>query len=133
MLRIMRKERTINIIILAVCIILYIFIRIFRTIYSGNAFAFLRYHFTDLLAPIVILSYSGLLLNIVNHHSINKFLQIIALCVFCSFVWEYCAQFLYSSSTPDWLDVCSIFGGGFIYWIIINLSAKENKNGKNDS
>ena len=73
----MRKERTINIIILAVCIILYIFIRIFRTIYSGNAFAFLRYHFTDLLAPIVVLSYSGLLLNIVNHHSINKFLQII--------------------------------------------------------
>ena len=125
----MKKERIVNIVILGSCLLLYVFARIVRARYEGDNLIFLRYHFTDMLAPIVVLSYSGLLLNMMNHYSIKNFFQIVVLCAFCSFVWEYCARFLHPSSTSDWLDVVSIFGGGLIYWTIINLIAKEKNNG----
>lgn len=121
----MKNERTVNIILLVVCACLYLFIRWFRTAYQHSNFVFLKYHFSDLLAPIVVLSYGSFLLNIRKRHSIKKLKYITGLCLLCSFVWEYCAQFLYPKSTSDWLDVCAIFGGGFIYWIIINLLSKE--------
>lgn len=121
----MKKERRINVLIMLVCICLYFFVRWFRRVYDGNAFRFIQYHLTDMIAPIVVLSYSGYLLNIKKHHSIKRIKHILLLCLFCSFIWEFCARFLHPSSVSDWIDVCSIFGGGFVYWIIINLSKEE--------
>ncbi len=126
----MKKEQTVNFLFLIMCGIAYVFARIFRARYSGNNFIFLKYHFTDWIAPIVVLSYSGLLLNMAGKHSIKNFIQIAVVCAFCSFVWEYCAPRLFHNSTADWLDVISIFGGGCTYWCIINFLVKEKKDGK---
>jgi hypothetical protein len=117
----MKKEQQINAIVLIVCVCLYFFVRWFRQVYGGNDFKFIRYHLSDAIAPIVVLSYSGYLLNIKKHHSIKRIDYILLLCLFCSFVWEFCARFLYPVSVSDWIDVCSIFIGGVVYWIIINL------------
>lgn len=123
----MKKERIVNITVLVLCLCLYLFARWFRASYHGSGFDFLKYHFTDMLATMVVLSYGGFLLNCINRHSIRRIVQVLVLCMLCSFVWEYCAQFLYPSSTSDWLDVCSNFCGGILYWIIINITTnKEN-------
>ena len=121
-----RREQIVNTLLLVVCILLYISTRIFRATYSGESFLFLKYHFTDFVAPVFVLSYSGVLLNIKHLHSVKNLLQVLFLCTLCSFVWEYCAQFFRPRSTPDWIDVCSVYCGGFLYWGLINLLSKES-------
>lgn len=87
----------------------------------GEGFAFLKYHFTDMLAPIAVLSYAGLLLKHIKGDSIRSAALIFVLYCGFSFVLEYCAKFFDPGSTSDWMDVLCIFGGGLIYWLIINL------------
>ena len=121
----MKRERQINATVLIVCICIYFFIRWFRKIYTGNDFEYIRYHLSDTIAPIVVLSYSGYLLNMKKHRSIKRIDYILLLCLFCSFIWEFCARYLHPGSVSDWIDVCSIFGGGLVYWSIINLIKEE--------
>ena len=118
----MKWEQKVNFLILLSCFVLYLLTRWIRHLYLGEGLVFLRYHFTDMIAPIAMLSYCSFILNIRNRHSIRRIDQILVICTICSFLWEYCAPIIFEGSTADWIDVLSILCGGIVYWAIINLA-----------
>lgn len=123
----MIREKLINIILIATCLLLYGINTALRNVLD---IYFLRCHFNDMLAPIIVLSFASLLLNSINRHSIKKLWIILLSCCGCSFVWEFCAIFIYPASTFDWWDILFIFWGGIIYWLFsIFIINKEDPYG----
>ncbi len=97
----------------------------FKQLSISYHYPFVRFHLNDMMAAVIVLSYGSLLLNLLGKHSISDWKLIVMICAGCSFVWEYCARFLYPASTSDWIDILSIFLGGAIYWLFTNIIIKE--------
>lgn len=125
----MKREFRTNLLLLVICLSVYAANIWFKKQGFSYDFPFIRNHLNDMLATQAFLSYAGCLLSFVGRRSISKLHHILMLSGTCSFVWEYCAQYLYPKSTFDYIDILCYFIGGLIYWIYANLFIKEKNNG----
>lgn len=87
--------------------------------------AFFNFYLNDVLAQILILSYSNILLKIVNK-SVSKLIHIFVFVLACGFVWEFITPLYKYKSTFDWFDFLAYLAGGLIYYLTI--SALRHKN-----
>lgn len=126
----MRNGFRTNLLLLVICLSIYTANIWFKKQGCSYAFPFVRNHLNDMLATQAFLSYAGCLLSFVGKRSIKKLRHILLVSSACSFVWEYCAKYLYPRSTFDYIDILCYFMGGLIYWIYANLFIKENDDGK---
>ena len=76
---------------------------------------FFHCYFNDLLAPVVVLSFSNLLLVIKRQRTITSFKQITGLCMFCAVCWEWLAIYIKPDSTFDLWDIVAYFIGASLY------------------
>ena len=106
-----KEFRIKNLIILAIFLMLYLLNKYFLN--SSNYF--LMFHFNDLLAIVVLLSF----LNIVYPLKLTNVWLIIGVTFFASFVWEYLALFIKACAVFDYLDILVYFLSMMIYLILL--------------
>ena len=80
---------------------------------------FFNCYLNDVLAQILILSYSNILLKIINK-SVSKLIHIFVFVLACGVVWEFIAPLYKSKSTCDWFDFLAYLAGGLIYYLTIS-------------
>lgn len=113
----------IDIFILLLCFILYgLNELIFKNLTGSISWIFNGY-FNDLLAPIILLSYSNILLHVFLNKVYFNFIILSAFILLVGCFWEYITPF-YKVSTPDPFDIITYYIGFIMYWLIRNL-AKE--------
>ncbi len=89
---------------------------LFKSIDSSLHWFFTGYY-NDLLASIILLSYSNILLThflrilYLNFYGLSIFILLVGL------YWEYITPF-YKQSTPDPYDILMYYIGLVIYWIV---------------
>lgn len=114
--------RLLNTAIFLLCFLLYLLNElIFKKL---NNIFFLGYY-NDILAPILLLSYSNFLLSRYNKAlvGIKSFIFI----VICSFVWEILALLIKENSVADILDCGAYLLGCMIYNLVIFIFTKKSK------
>jgi len=87
---------------------------------------FFNFYFNDVLAQILMLSYSNFLMGKINK-PILKLRYIILVVLACGIIWEFVAPLYKSRSTLDLFDFLAYLAGGLIYYIIISLWMGKNK------
>ena len=110
----------VNTILILVCISIYIINAFYKRAGFYIDCTFVKYHLNDTLAAIVFISCTDIVLK--QRSDIGK---IITICAYCSFMWEYIAQYINPNSTFDWIDILCYFFGGIIYWSIHNKITRE--------
>ncbi|KRF31695.1 hypothetical protein ASG93_04990 [Paenibacillus sp. Soil787] len=107
--------------ILASCFLLY-FINQFYFKKIEMQFSWLfKNHFNDVLASLILLSYSNCLILVLKNRRIRSFtIQFIFISVVGLF-WEYGSPY-FMRSTADILDIFSYEIGFLIYWILMEKS-----------
>lgn len=123
----MKREKRVNCLLIAISFMIYAINIWFKKQEISYRHLFIRNHLNDLIAPVVVLAFAGILLNYINKQSIGDFSLILLICAFCSFIWEYCALVLHPASTFDYIDIVCIFCGGIIYWSIYNILIKRKE------
>ena len=81
---------------------------------------FLHYHFDDLLAPFLLLSFAGLW-SMTDRRicdALHGFVGAMSLMAACSFVWEVLAPQFVPHSVGDPLDALCYMAGGLGWWAI---------------
>ena len=121
----MKKQKATNTLLIIVSLSIYIANYFFKKELISYNFPFIRNHLNDLLAAIVVMSYSGILLNFQNRNSIISPALTFGICSFCGIIWEYVAPFLNPTSVSDYIDILCYYCSGFIYCSIINIFVKE--------
>jgi hypothetical protein len=81
---------------------------------------FLVSYFNDVLAGVLILSYTNLLLHLVKR-VMSKLLTIFAFILCCSFVWEFVAPYFKAGAVFDWFDFVAYQLGGLLYWTLFRV------------
>lgn len=79
---------------------------------------FLKNYFNDLLAMPAMLSYISIVFAIFRKKFPIDLLYIYFITGICSFIWEYLAIFLKSSSVFDTNDIYIYFIGSSVYYIL---------------
>ena len=125
----MKQEFRINLFLFVLCLSIYAANIWFKKLEISFNYPFIRNHLNDTLATQAFLSCAGCLLNCGKRHSVYRLRHVMLITCTCSFVWEYCAQYLNPKSTFDYIDILCYFLGGFIYWIYVKLFIKEKING----
>lgn len=114
------QSNKINMIIFVTCVLLYgineLLLKrqdIMRWLFSG--------HFNDFLAPLLLLSYSNILIKIAYNKTYNSFLGLSTGMLAVSLIWEYAAPYIKSGAVTDPLDIIAYYVGFMVYWIAIKL------------
>lgn len=107
-----------NFLIFLTCVLLFI---LNGSIFLNRNYSELNYFFSsylnDLMAPLLLFSYSNLFLLLINKKLYSlKYLIIIIL--LCSFVWEYLVILFKPTSVTDPIDVLFYILGTLIYWAV---------------
>jgi hypothetical protein len=106
-----------DMVIFFLCFVLYAFNEIlFKTISTQYKWFFTGY-FNDLIASVLLISYSNILFVIFLR---KLYLNFIALSIFVLLVgcyWEYVTPY-YKVSTPDPYDILMYYIGLLVYWTI---------------
>lgn len=123
----MRLQRTVNCLLLAIIFVIYITVFYFKKQTISFDFLFIRNHLNDVLAPIALLSFFSLQLNIQQTSSITSAPLIFVICTFCSIIWEVITPLLNHHTTADYIDALSYYFGGFCYCALINTVCKCTK------
>lgn len=111
----------INATILIVTFIVYL---INQKILKLTNYTFFKCYFNDLLAPIILLSFSNFLLNLYNRTIKGKNIYIFI--SICGIFWEVITPLLKKDSVSDILDFVMYILGASIYMILL----RGWKNGK---
>ena len=86
---------------------------------SGIVQAFLICYLNDLMAPLFMLSYSNLLLGIVDRR-ITRLPHILLFCLVIGGVWEFFAPLIKQRAVWDPFDILCYLIGGAAYWLLQN-------------
>lgn len=123
------KTNRMDLHILVIVSILYLLNnRCIKSITTGMIHEFFVCYFNDLMAPMVMLSYSNILLDTANRR-ICKPISVILFCLAIGVVWEFFAPLVKKGAVCDPGDfVCYLIGGCF-YWLL----QKRKANAKNDT
>lgn len=78
---------------------------------------FFQYYFNDLLAPIVLLSFSNYLLNVYN--KVIKGKNIYLFIIICGIFWELITPLYKKNSVSDIVDFIMYIIGANIYMLIV--------------
>ena len=81
---------------------------------------FLVSYLNDVLAGVLILSYTNLLLHLVKR-VMSKLLTIFAFILCCSCVWEFVAPYFKGGAVFDWFDFVAYQLGGLLYWGVFRV------------
>lgn len=81
-------------------------------------------HYNDVLASIILLSYSSLLIVIFAKREIKNFLLCSFLILLVGLFWEYVTPY-YKKSTPDPFDIVAYYIGFLIYWFFVKLTRRK--------
>jgi hypothetical protein len=92
-------------------------------------FEFFYGYLNDFLAPFVLLSYSSLLLGIVNK-KLKKLWQIYMIMIPAAIVWEIVMPMLVRTSVGDIFDVVCYFFGAYLYWLFVYNQKGETRDEK---
>ena len=88
---------------------------------------FSAYHLNDLIAGIVIVSWSNLVISFSNYaFRFNTIIRIILLEFISCFSWEIVAPILLPNSTRDIIDCACYMCGGLIYFLLRKLLISTN-------
>lgn len=101
---------------IAIFIIFFIFYLLNELILKSLNNIFFTGYYNDILAPILLLSYSNFLLLKYNKYFIGA--KSFIFIVICSFIWEFFAPLIKSDAIMDFLDFIAYLTGCFIYNII---------------
>ena len=122
---IITQNKKFDFLILFVNFVLFIINSIFL---KGNNNVFFDGYFNDILAGMIILSYSNLLLDCIERR-INKIYFMFIFMVFCGVFWEFVFPMFHSSSTSDVVDILAYLVGGLFYYFINHFYLKILKEG----
>lgn len=124
------KKKPINLVLVILVLILYVSNNaVFKNIESPIMQYFFVCHFNDLICPLLLLGYSNILLITIKLE-LKKLLNILLFCSVASFVWEFVAPFFKKSSITDYIDILCYIGGGFIYWLILEIDSYFKAKGE---
>lgn len=98
---------------------------------SGILNYFCICYLNDLICPLLLLSYSNILLLAV-HKEINTFTEAVFICFLCGLVWEFLTPVLKSNSTTDLFDIFCYCLGGMMYISIQKINFKIRLNRQKD-
>lgn len=114
----------VNIIILIITIIAYV---VNQKILKLTNYIFFQYYFNDLLAPIIILSFSNYLLNLYN--KVIKGKNVYLFIIICGIFWEIITPLYKKNSVSDIVDFIMYIMGANIYMLIVK-GVKVNEKTK---
>lgn len=114
--------RLLNIIIFLICFLLYL---INEVMLKKIRNIFFTGYYNDMLAPILLLSYSNFLLY--RHKQLLLGTKSFAFILICSFVWEFLAPLIKENSVVDAFDFIAYIVGCGIYNIILIIYIKRIK------
>jgi hypothetical protein len=78
---------------------------------------FINYYLNDCLAPILLFSYSNILILALKHRKITNFLILFCFISVVGLFWEYGSP-IFIQTTSDLFDLVSYYIGFLLYWII---------------
>ena len=81
-------------------------------------------YYNDVLASIILLSYSSLLIVIFAKRQIEHFVLCSILIVLIGVFWEYVTPW-YKKSTSDPLDLVAYYIGFLIYWLVVKYTRRK--------
>lgn len=114
------KDNSVDLIILIIVVTLYMINNKYIKIATiGIVHKFFVSYFNDLMAPMFMLSYSNILLKIVDRR-IKKLLHVILFCLAIGSVWEFVAPFIKKGAIADPFDILCYLIGGLFYWRLQN-------------
>lgn len=121
------KKNKVNFFLIGFSLSFYLLNNLIFKIYStGEYHYFFVCYFNDLLCPLFFVSYTNIMLSLINKR-IEKLYHIILYCFLCGFVWEFVAPLLKEGSVTDFYDLICYCIGGLLYWIIRYSIFKINK------
>ncbi len=84
---------------------------------------FFRYHFNDILAGGIIITYINLLFIFLrkSQYCLRRFWIIVCVNIVIGFFWEFITPFYRQDSITDVYDLIAYTSGGCLYYIIINV------------
>lgn len=107
-----------NSLIFIICILLYLMkMLIFQNVNNSTLHYFFTCYFDDLLAPLLLFSYTNLLISFIDK-KIYSFRYLIILILIFSCICEYLVPFIKPTSVSDPIDMMFYVLGTLIYWII---------------
>lgn len=118
--------RLLNIVIFLICYLLYL---LNESILKNLNNLFFTGYYNDILAPILLLSYSNFLLSKYKKNLIGtkSFIFILV----CSIIWEFFAPLIREGSVIDPFDFVAYLFGCFLYNVIYKfITNKIDKNNK---
>ena len=118
------KKRPINIWLIIIVVCLYgLNNHYLKSITTGDIQYFMICYFNDLICPILLLSYTNILLISIDQEM--KRAQTILLFGFCAGIaWELISPLIKSSTTTDLMDIFIYTGGSLFYWCMYTLAEK---------
>lgn len=108
-----------DLIIFVMCFVLYGLNEMYFKKQISILYWFFTGYYNDILAPIILLSYSNILILIFMKKKIMNFIGLSLFVMTVGLYWEYITP-LYKHSTSDIYDLLAYYIGFLIYW----LSAK---------
>lgn len=94
----------------------------------GGFGGFCKCYLNDLICPLLLLSYTNILLLTINME-IRRLHVILLLCLAAGAFWELRLSFLKPQAVSDAIDILCYLAGGVIYWMICRLAAYLRKAG----
>lgn len=116
------RQKNFNICIFCCAVLAYFFNELFLKKYtSGAVLYFFVCYFNDILAGVLMLSFTNYLLVCSKHSLISSFLHIIIFILICSVFWEFAHTFLPTGGIFDPYDFVAYSFGGIFYFILLKL------------
>lgn len=97
----------------------------FKAQTNGWIHYILQCHFNDVLAGLLLMSYSNFLLTI-HEKAIIKLNQIVLYCLLVGLFWEYVIPLIKASSVSDPIDILCYIIGGMVYWCVYRLTLRKS-------
>ncbi|SEG77287.1 hypothetical protein SAMN02799616_04989 [Paenibacillus sp. UNC499MF] len=105
-----------DLVIFVMCFILYGWNELYLKEQSSIMNWFFTGYYNDILAPIILLSYSNILILIFMKKKITNFIGLSLFVMIVGLYWEYITP-LYKNSTSDIYDLLAYYIGFLIYWL----------------
>lgn len=125
----MKRAKAANWILLTVSLVVYFINTYMRKHQLLTNHLFLKNHFNDCLAMIVVMSIYCLIFYKSQTYTITKPYTVIRMCFLASIMWEYIAPLVNKNSVSDYVDCICYFLGGFIYCLLMQLFLNSDKKG----
>lgn len=117
------KLNKVNVIIFGSCVLLYGLNELLLKNQDMIHWLFSGY-FNDFLAPLLLLSYSNILIKMAYNKTYNSFLGLSIGMLIVSLIWEYAAPYIKPGAVTDPYDIMSYYIGFIVYWIVTRFVYK---------